>query len=222
MARAMSSFPVPLSPAQIDTRVGPRHQGNLLEDLLHRRRHADNSLLDGSRRRRCLGRYRRRFERPADGALRHLKIERLDEIIEGAAADRLDRRLQFPVGRDENHRHRTEIGMEPFQRGQSVHAGQSNVEYDGIGSLAASHPDRLFGGSSRGYRVAHRLSQPCEAPADALFVIDNQQVSHLALRNSKSEFWVLDFAAESGYYSNGSSTVKQVILSSRSHPIRPR
>ena len=117
----------------------------------------------------------------ADRPFRDLQIERLDEVIEGPAADGLDGRFQFAVGRDQDHRDRPEIRVQPFHRGQPIHAGQTHVEHDRIRGLPGGQGEGFLGRCGRGDAMPHLLAQPSQPPADALLVVHDQQVCHVAI-----------------------------------------
>ena len=166
--------------ADVDAGVRRRDQRDPLENLLHRRTAADDPVsrvfrwraggrLDGPR-----SMLQRAFDRP----LGHRQIERFREVIEGPIADRGHGGGEVAVGGHDDDRHARRGLLEVLHGGQSVHARQADVQHDHVGPILAGRGESLFGRDGGRRPMAELLGQLGQAPADALFVVDDQEVGH--------------------------------------------
>ena len=116
----------------------------------------------------------------AGPALQHqtqlIGSERLGKVIEGAAAHRLDGRIDAGKGRHHDHAHAR--GVCP-QEGQQVHAlfaAQAQIEEHQVELVPAHLLPRLLTAGSLGNRVAHAFQRDPQRPSQTDFIIDQQQV----------------------------------------------
>ena len=109
-----------------------------LAHLLHDRTAADDAV--GAVLGRQHGRHAHqpgRLEGAVEDLAESLQIDRLDEVIEGAALHGLDGRLRGAVGRDEDDRPPRVAAVDLAEDVQAGAVGQLQVEHDHVGTCSA-------------------------------------------------------------------------------------
>ena len=164
--RATNSLPVPLSPLDQHGRVGGGDLADLLIELAHGRRLADQGAIGTERRLQPLaqGAGFARQGNLLQGFFEHLaqalRFQRFGQVIIGAELDRLDRGIDGRLTGDENDRdllHALAQGSDEFQAG---HARHHQVGDDGLGQFAFASGQRglavfgLSGAGSPSFRAA--------------------------------------------------------------------
>ncbi len=162
--------------AQQDAGLRGGRQRDAFEHLLHHGRssHQPGGVFRAGRRREL----RPAGHCPPDRPLGRLQVERLNQVLERALADGLDGRVQIAVGGDDDDRRIAATLAQLLHRRQAVQAGQADVEHHGIGRLLGGQFQRLLGGRGRDHFVAQAFPQAAQGPADARFVIHDQQSRH--------------------------------------------
>ena len=100
--------------------------------------------------------------------------ERLGQVVPGAPAHRLDRRLDGAVGGDEDD---PQVGLLAEELGEQVEAAlgpQRQVDEGQVVGLAAQRRQRGFAGADRQRLGAQPLEADGQRGTDVLFVVDDQ------------------------------------------------
>src|SRR5262249_53213374 len=105
------------------------------------------------------------------------EIERLGQVIEGAALDRSNRRIQVAKRRHHDDRRILRKVTQPSQGGQAIQARQTHIEKNGVGPLLLSPDKRLLGGGGHGNLMSFARQGTLQSPADGFFIIDKQNVA---------------------------------------------
>ena len=187
-----------------DRHLGARDAADLLVDLDHRRRAADERLgqrdvpvaarlgrprrprsLDGGLRLGVLGgRLGEVLHDPLDAG----EIEGLAEVVRGAALHRLHRRAHRVLGRHHHDEGRVGAPGDLAEQREAVVAGQAHVEQhepDAVaaGAVRAQLLARLLGAAGLDVRDADALAGLAEDEADRRLVVDDE---HLAQPSTSS------------------------------------
>ena len=118
------------------------------------------------------------FQRAFDRPLGHGQVERLGQVVEGPVPHGGDGGGEFAVGGHHDDRHARRGLLEMLHRRQAVHARQADIEHDHIRPRVAGRGEALFGRDGGRGRMAQLLGQLGQTPADALFVVDDEEVGH--------------------------------------------
>ena len=156
------------------------HQSDALEDVLHRRTAADNLFGSGGIITRLGRGFRSRptLEGTVDAVDGLLQIERLGQVIEGAALHRAHRRRQIAKRRHDDDRQVRHKLADARQSRQAVHARQTYIEDQHIGTLPFQQREPLFGGSGHRDRVPFAAEGALERPAHRFLIVNNENMFH--------------------------------------------
>ena len=118
------------------------------------------------------------FEPVGEDDLQLLDLERLDDVVQGAHLEGLDRLLDAPVGRDHDHRRER---MQLLRSGQDlhpVHVRHLDVADEGVILARLDEVEHLGGPRVQSDPVAFLLEHDAEELEDALLVVDDQEAHH--------------------------------------------
>ncbi len=160
--------------------VGRRDQGNALEQALHYLRGSDQGFECGRRRGLELAAGARLpfLERSLEHGPGLIQIKRLDQVLKSAPLHGPHHGLEIAKSRDHDDRRVAEPIAKSPQGGEPVHAGQSDVEHDGIERGDGGDFESLFGRRGDIHRVSEVGEKLAKGPADARLVVDDQDAAH--------------------------------------------
>ena len=169
--------------ADVYAGVGRGDQGNPFEDFLHGRTGADDQPRRVFRRQADGGIHGPgiMFQRAFDHPLGHGQVEWFGQIVEGPVPHGGDGGGEFAVGGHHDDRHARRGLLEVLHRCEAVHARQADIEHDHVRPHRVPCPGRgetLFGRDGGRGRMAQLFGQFAQTPADALFVINDEEVGH--------------------------------------------
>ncbi len=108
--------------------------------------------------------------------LAHLgKVERLEQVVEGAALHGLDGRLAVAAGRDEDHRQRSVVALNAVEDVEPFRIGQHDVQKHRVDLMPGQH---LHGVRSSGSRVQDGIGlveDLAKNLKDGGIIVDNQK-----------------------------------------------
>ena len=183
MAAATSSLPVPLSPV-ISTQAsrGATRAMRLNTACMAGLRPTISSGTDVEADRSPAGAavlLIAPLQGPGHGFQGLVQVERLGQVIEGAALDGLTAVLRLPKAvmtmTGASLRQFPQLG----QGGQAVEARQANVQDDGVGPLLLGLNKRLLGRGGDADVVPLLAESPFQRPANGFFIVDDQDVFHI-------------------------------------------
>jgi hypothetical protein len=116
------------------------------------------------------------------------QLERLREVIERAALDRLHGGVQVPVRGDDDDRRVRRDGAQFRERGEAVHAGQAHVEEHDIRRVASGFSESVFGGRGDIDAVLLALERAPQRPRDGFFVVDDENGMRHAHRGAVGSY----------------------------------
>ncbi len=162
--------------------IARRHQGDALEDHLHGRTGADDLFRPGDRTRGPgIGR-RLVLKGTALQSTGHrfqglIEIERLGQIIEGAAFDRPDRCAE--IAESGHHDDGSILGQlpEPAQGTEAVEPRQADIEDDRIGPLLLGLFESFLGTRCDDDLVPLGRQRPLQRPTHCFFIIDDKDMT---------------------------------------------
>ena len=121
------------------------------------------------------------LEGPVEHAAEALQVERLDEVVEGAALHRLDGGVGSAVGRDEDHRP-LRVGVVQFaEQVEAGAVGQLDVEHDHVGPVLGGAAAPLGDGPRRQHRHALAAEDAAEGVLDAGLIVDHKEGRHVII-----------------------------------------
>src|SRR6266850_168651 len=115
------------------------------------------------------------LDRPADHDEQLGRLKGLDEIVLGAQAHRLDRRLDGPVGRHDDDGQIGVIGLDLAHERDPVHAGKPPVGQHQVHVFGLERVEGLFAALDRQHLVTRPLERAVQWAEEHLVVVDQQQ-----------------------------------------------
>ena len=162
--------------------LGGRHARDLVVDLLHRGRAADQAA-EAAHAAQLVA--QRADLRAQLAALRHarehrlqaLQVDGLGEVVGGAEAQRLDRALDARVAGDEDGLDRRAV-LEVLEEVHAAAVGQPQVHQDHVGALAHELDARFGHAAGRGGGEAFLRRERREGLARVGIVVDDEDMGH--------------------------------------------
>ena len=108
-----------------------------------------------------------------------MQIERLGQVIEGAALHGPHGGTEVSEGCDNDHRSILRQFAQLGQGGKSVHSRQAHVQDDSIGPLLLGLNKRFLGRGGDADVVPLLAESPFQGPANGFLIVDDQDVFHI-------------------------------------------